>query len=59
MHCWRILLLAFITARSLAAAELSRERQVIGDSHFRQGLILWEPKPGQRISYGQVPGVDE
>jgi hypothetical protein len=40
------------------AAELGREaRELIQDSRFRQGFILWKPQPGQRVAYGTLNGL--
>lgn len=43
---------AAISSPSAGAAE------VIGDPRFRNGFILWEPKPGAHVRYGEFRGSD-
>jgi hypothetical protein len=47
------LLLCAVMARSNVRAEVV---ELIKDGHFQNGFILWEPKPGQHIPYGELPG---
>lgn len=43
----------------LAVAEAKPvERELIQDNHFRRGFILWEPKPGQHVRYGELKGLE-
>ncbi len=37
-------------------AEGVRERQLVSDADFQQGLILWKPRPGAHDPYGEVVG---
>jgi hypothetical protein len=39
-------------------AEQPRGRELIQDNHFRGGFILWEPKPGKHVRYGEARGLD-
>ena len=34
------------------------DRELIQDNHFTNGFILWEPKPGQHIRYGELKGFE-
>ena len=43
----------------VSAAENGSERELIQDNHFRRGFILWEPKPGKHVRYGELKGIDE
>jgi hypothetical protein len=40
-------------------AEQKAERELIQDNHFRRGFILWQPKPGQHVRYGQMLGFEK
>lgn len=31
-------------------------RELIADNHFQRGFILWEPKPGAHVRYGELKG---
>lgn len=33
-------------------------RELIRDPHFQRGFIVLDPKPGQRVPYGLLPGLD-
>lgn len=57
-HVWHALVLVACLS-ALSAAEPPGERQLIQDNHFRQGLILWEPKPGKHLQYGVLPGIEQ
>ncbi len=46
--------LGFVFAFSCAAAE----RELIRDPHFQCGFYLLEPKPGKRVVYAGVPGLN-
>ena len=35
----------------------SLARELIGDSSFERGCILWEPKTGSHVEYGRIAGV--
>lgn len=37
----------------------AEEREVIGDNHFRGGLILWEAAPGKHVKYGELRGIEQ
>ena len=41
----------------LAAGERSAEWEVIADTHFQQGFILWKTPPGRHVEYGKLPGI--
>lgn len=41
-----------------AARDEKSERELIEDNHFHRGFILWEPKPGQHVRYGELNGFD-
>lgn len=45
----------FAASRIIAAGEIT-ERELIQDNHFRDGFILWEPKPGKHVRYGELAG---
>ncbi len=49
------------TSDSAAKASQANEvgRELIRDSHFRQGFILLEPKPGKQKPYGTIAGCEE
>lgn len=32
------------------------ERELIQDNHFQRGFILWQPKPGRHVRYGELRG---
>jgi hypothetical protein len=34
------------------------ESEVIRDNSFRQGFILWRPKPGKHAKYGEIRGLE-
>jgi hypothetical protein len=51
------LVLAFAVSR-IVAAEIETERELIRDNHFREGFILWEPKLGKHVRYGELKGPD-
>lgn len=40
------------------AAGHSADRELIKDNQFRNGFILWEPKPGKHVRYGELPGLN-
>lgn len=42
----------------LRADEPASGRELIGDNRFRHGFILWEPKPGQHVRYGELKGLE-
>jgi hypothetical protein len=50
--------LALTIALPAAAAESPAERELIQDSHFNRGFILWNPKPGSHVRYGDLPGTE-
>jgi pimeloyl-ACP methyl ester carboxylesterase len=52
--CLRSLLLLVSGCITLSGAA---ESEVIRDNTFRQGFILWEPKPGKHIKYGEIHGA--
>src|SRR3954470_15775379 len=52
--CLRSLLLLVSACITLSGAA---ESEVIRDNAFRQGFILWEPKPGKHIKYGEIHGA--
>lgn len=35
------------------------ETEIIADNHFRRGFILWAPKPGKHVRYGEAPGFEQ
>ncbi|HWI58232.1 MAG TPA: hypothetical protein VNZ22_13465 [Bacillota bacterium] len=41
----------------LALPCASAEPELIRDPHFQSGFYLLEPKPGQRVVYGKLPGL--
>lgn len=41
-----------------AAKDQKSERELIEDNHFHHGFILWQPKPGQHVRYGELKGLD-
>ncbi len=41
-----------------AATDLKPGRELIPDNHFRQGFILWDPKPGHHVANGELKGFD-
>lgn len=43
---------------ALMAAEDAGERELITDSQFRRGFILWETKPGRHVRYGEFQGIE-
>jgi len=47
-----------ITAPCATAAEQRTQRELIQDNHFRDGFILWQPKPGAHVRHGEVRGFD-
>jgi len=51
------LVLAFAVAR-IEAAVTETERELIKDNHFQEGFILWEPKPGKHVRYGELKGPE-
>jgi hypothetical protein len=48
-----ILLVGAFTPPAVAA-----ERELIRDPHFQHGFFLLEPKPGKRVVYGELPGLN-
>jgi len=40
------------------ADEPKAERELIQDNHFRRGFILWQPKPGKHVRYGELRGSE-
>ena len=48
----RVLLLLALWSIGAPAAE----RELIQDNQFQRGFILWEPKPGQHVRYGELKG---
>lgn len=50
-----LLLLLLCACITLARAA---ESEVIRDNSFRRGFILWEPKPGKHIKYGELRGQE-
>jgi hypothetical protein len=42
----------------VATAEAREERELIGDNHVQQGLVLWETPPGKHVRYGELPGTE-
>lgn len=55
----RIAAVVFLLLQSLAAgpaAEPAHDLELIQDNHFQLGFILWEPKPGQHLRYGELKG---
>ena len=38
----------------VTAAESGREQELIQDNHFHRGFILYEPKPGKHVRYGEL-----
>ena len=40
------------------AAEPRAERELIQDNHFQRGFILWQPKPGKHVRYGELRGSE-
>jgi len=51
-------LFVFALAASSLARGASFERELIQDREFRRGFILWEPKPGRHVRYGEFKGFD-
>ena len=47
-----------ILASARAAAESGVGRELIQDTHFRRGFVLWEAKPGQHVRYGELRGLE-
>ena len=41
----------------LAPGVPAAERELIGDNSFQRGFILWQPKPGQHVRYGELKGT--
>lgn len=41
----------------LATGVAAAERELIQDNQFQRGFILWEPKPGQHLRYGELKGA--
>lgn len=39
------------------APDAATPRELIGDPHFERGCVLWEPKPGKHVKYGELLGV--
>src|SRR5699024_3961924 len=37
----------------------STSRELIGDPRFERGCVLWDPKPGKHVQYGEIRGVDK
>jgi len=52
----RTRLLLCLASWAVAFAAAAADRELIRDSHFQNGFFLLEPKPGQRIVYGQLAG---
>ncbi len=48
-----VLAAAHLVEPTLAATNVV-ERELIRDPHFRNGFVLLEPKPGQRVVYGEL-----
>jgi hypothetical protein len=60
----RLTILFWVTLLAVARLHCAAEnpvagRELIRDPHFRSGFRLIEPKPGQRVVYGQIPGVSD
>ncbi len=53
------LLLGLAATDAIAADAPKLERELIKDNLFRRGFILWQPKPGQHVPYGQLEGFDK
>lgn len=51
--CLLLLLLVVGIIPSTAA-----ESEVIRDNSFRRGFVLWEPKPGKHVKYGEIRGLE-
>lgn len=48
--------LCSLLAVTFISSCLASERQLVSDTHFQHGFYLLEPKPGQRVVYGRLPG---
>ena len=57
LACGVVLILGLALVHG-AAAEPKAEREVIQDNHFRRGFILWQPKPGKHVRYGELRGAE-
>ncbi len=41
-----------------AHAQASPPIEIVGDTHFRGGFVLLDPKPGKAVPYGKVEGIE-
>jgi hypothetical protein len=55
---WCIALPLLTSLAVVSVAESGSERELIQDNHFRSGFILYEPKPGRHVRYGELKGLD-
>jgi hypothetical protein len=51
-------LLLGLAALAGKATDLKPGHELIPDTRFRQGFVLWETKPGKHVAYGEMKGLD-
>lgn len=54
---WCVAVCFFLGPVAALAEEPSGARELIKDSRFRDGFILWETRPGQHVRYGELKGL--
>ena len=53
---WHIGLVLVSSQLAIAAGSPQPEGELIQDTHFQRGFLLWEPKPGRHVRYGELRG---
>jgi hypothetical protein len=54
----RLGLMLSLSLAAVAARDIAPERELIQDPGFRHGFVLWEPKPGKHVRYGELRGLE-